>query len=38
VSNAIKFTPDNAKIEIRTRVIDAKDINPVEMFDDELKN
>lgn len=37
VSNAIKFTPENAKIEIRTQVIDAKDINPVEMFEDELK-
>lgn len=37
VSNAIKFTPENAKIEIRSQVIDAKDIFPVEMFDNELK-
>lgn len=37
VSNAIKFTPENSKIEIRTQVIEAKDINPVEMFESELK-
>lgn len=36
VSNAIKFTPENAKVEIRTQVVDAKDINPVEMFEDVL--
>ena len=37
VSNAIKFTPENKKIEIRTQVINAKDIHPVEMFEEELK-
>lgn len=34
VSNAIKFTPENAKVEIRTQVLDAKEINHVEMFED----
>lgn len=36
VSNAIKFTPENAKVEIRTQVVDAKDIKPVERFEDVL--
>ena len=38
VSNAIKFTNEEGKIEIRTKVINAKDIYPVEMFEKELKN
>lgn len=37
VSNAIKFTPENGKVDIRTEVVDAKDINYVEMFDAEFK-
>ncbi len=37
VSNAIKFTSEGGKIDIRTQVIDAKDINPVEIFNEELE-
>ncbi len=37
VSNAIKFTNEAGKIEIRTKVLDASEIYPVAKFDDELK-
>ena len=37
LSNAIKFTPEGGKIDIRTKLTDAKDINYVEMFDNEFK-
>lgn len=37
VSNAIKFTPENGQVEIRTAVMDAKEINYVEIFDTEFK-
>lgn len=36
VSNALKFTKENGKIEIRTKVVDASEIYPVDVFDDIL--
>lgn len=37
VSNAIKFTHENGQVDIRTSLVDAKDIYYVEKFDSELK-
>lgn len=36
VSNALKFTNENGKIEIRTKVVDASEIYPVEEFTEVL--
>ena len=36
VSNALKFTPENGKVEIRTKVVDPSQIYPVDVFDDVL--
>lgn len=38
VSNAIKFTHEAGKVEIRTRIVDTKDIYPVENFRETQKN
>lgn len=38
VSNAIKFTNDNGKVEIFAKVVDAEDIQYFESFEPELKN
>lgn len=37
ISNAIKFTPDGGKIDIRTKFVEAKDINYVPTFENEFK-